>query len=167
MLLEKVEKWEESFEERCDGDMILEVWRIILPIDKVGKSWLKRKAKEERQRRKRKTKKKHNKERRRAKKEAQKLEGSKKKKRSMDLSDSLSSSLSDSSDSSSSSCTSSSDEMHHRVVDKGINKKAHGTAKDEGGPELRMMNGRRHFKSQGGNWAECRGPPSRPCAKCG
>ena len=25
MLLEKVENWEESFEERCDGDMILEV----------------------------------------------------------------------------------------------------------------------------------------------
>ena len=34
MLLEKVEKWEESFEDRSDGDMILEVWRIILPIDK-------------------------------------------------------------------------------------------------------------------------------------
>ena len=48
MLLEKVENWEESFEDRSDGDMILEVWRIILPIDKAGKSWLKQKAKEER-----------------------------------------------------------------------------------------------------------------------
>ena len=38
MLLEKVENLGESFEDRSDGDMILEVWRIILPIDKAGKS---------------------------------------------------------------------------------------------------------------------------------
>ena len=102
-----------------------------------------------------------------SKKEAQKLEGSKKKKRSVDSSDSLRSSLLDSSDSSSSSGTSSSDESAHRVVNKGINKKAHAMAKNEGGPELRMINGRRYFKSQAGNWVDCSGPPSRPCAKCG
>ena len=50
----KVENWEQSFEERCNGDMILEVWRIILSIDKARRSWLKQKSKEERQRRKKK-----------------------------------------------------------------------------------------------------------------
>ena len=109
--------------------------------DKAGKSWLKHKAKEERQRRKRKAKKKQKKERRRAKKEARKPEGSKKKKRMVGFSDSLSSRLSDSSNSSSSSGTSSSDESDHRVVNKGMNKKAHGMAKNEGGLELRMING--------------------------
>ena len=167
MLLEKLENRKKSFEEMSDGDMILEVWRVILHIDKAGKSWLKQNMKEERQRRKRKAKKKQKKERRRAKKETRKLEGNKKKKRWMDSSDSLSSNLSDSSDSGSSSGTLSNDESDHRIVNKGINKKAHGTAKNEGGPELRMITGRRHFKSQAGNGVDRSGPPSRPCAKCG
>ena len=108
----KVENWEDSYEERSDGDIILEVWRIILAIDKAGKFRLKQKSKEERQRRNRKAQKKQkNKERRRGKREAQKLEAGKKKKRSVvDSSDSSSNSSSDSSESSSSSGVSSKDE---------------------------------------------------------
>ena len=132
VLLAKVENSEDSYEERSNGDMILEVSRIILSIDKARKAWLKKKLKEERQKRKRKAKKKQKKEQRRAKREAQKLEGGKKKKRSVeDSSDSSSSSSSDSSESSSSSGTSSSDESDRGTAGKGFGNKTYGTSKNE------------------------------------
>ena len=141
-LLETQNDWDADLPPWAHG-----VWNIILSMDKLGKPYLKDKARAQREKQKRKARKK-------AKQQARKAAG-KKARDSSELS--KSESTSSSSDESSDSSTSNG-ESHpgkRRFTHKA-------EAVSSGALEFKIINGK-----QAGKWVDCGGPPSKLCKRFG
>ena len=131
-------------------DWVNELWDIILSLDKTGKQYLKNEACADKAREKRKQKKAKKKAPRKASKKAGK-------KVNRDSQSTSSSSNRSDNDGSTDSSSSNSDPAPKRYS---TNSTTGSTT--NGMPEFKVLNGRHHFKSQGGKGTDCGAPPSKP-----
>ena len=149
-LLETQTDWDEEIPPWARG-----VWEIIMGMDKSGKQYLKDEALAEREKQKRREKK----ARKKAKREARKAAG--RKTRDSSESSSSDTETTSSEEGSDSPNTSSESTPRRRAGGRRVG------AVSSGALEFKIINGKRHFKSEAGKWVDCSAPPSKPCERCG